>query len=161
MTPVRRKRLLFVAVLVLGVGAATALALKAFRENLLYFYSPSQVLAGKVPPGAQFRLGGLVEPGSVKRSKDSLTVQFVLADCEHTLAVSFTGILPDLFRERQGIVARGKLNAEGVFVAAEVLAKHDENYMPPEVAQSLQTTAGQSCMPADMSTDSNASKESS
>ncbi len=150
MTPVRRKRLLFVATLVLGIGAATGLALKAFRENLLYFFSPTQVLSGAVPAGAQFRLGGLVEAGSVQRSADSLGVRFVLADCEHKLPVSFTGILPDLFREGQGIVARGQLNGEGVFVAEEVLAKHDENYMPPEVAQSLKTTGGASCMPVDM-----------
>ena len=150
MRPVRRKRMLAVVLLVLGISAAVALALKAFRENLLYFYSPTQVLAGAVLPGSQFRLGGLVEPGSVKRARDSLAVKFVLADCEHSLAVSYEGILPDLFRERQGIVARGRLDEQGVFVAEEVLAKHDENYMPPEVADALQTAAGEKCMPADM-----------
>lgn len=150
MTPTRRKRLISVCLLVAGVGLAAMLALRAFQENLLYFYSPTQVLAGAVPAGAAFRLGGLVKKGSVQRSRDSLLVQFVLADCEHEIAVRYEGILPDLFREGQGIVSRGKLNEQGVFDAEEVLAKHDENYMPPEVAASLKSTGGQPCMPVNM-----------
>lgn len=151
MTPRRRRRLLLVGVLLIGLGAAVALMLSAFRENLLYFYSPSEVLAGEVPAGARFRIGGLVEKGSVTRAGDnSLTLRFVLADCNGKLPVRYTGILPDLFREGQGIVAYGRLDGKDRFIADEVLAKHDENYMPKEVADSLQTEDGRSCMPANM-----------
>ena len=139
MTPRRKKRLIFVAALVLGVGAAVALALTAFRENLLYFYSPTQVLSGEAPTGHPIRLGGLVEQGSVAREADGLTVRFSLTDTVQTVPVRYTGILPDLFREGQGIVATGRLNGAGLFVADQVLAKHDENYMPPEVADALKT----------------------
>lgn len=135
----RRRRIVAIAVVVLGVGSATALALRAFQENLLFFFSPSEVLAGKAPAAREFRLGGLVERGSVVRASDGLTVRFRVADLGETLAVQYRGILPDLFREGQGIVARGRLNDAGVFLATEVLAKHDENYMPPEVAASLKT----------------------
>lgn len=152
MTPARRRRLAWVLILVIGVGAATVLGLQALQQNLMYFYSPSQVLAGDVPAGASFRLGGLVKVGSVQRVPDSLDVHFVLADCDHSLSVFYTGILPDLFREGQGIVASGKLNDKGVFVAGEVLAKHDATYMPPAVAAALKDQkTGKSCMPADMS----------
>jgi cytochrome c-type biogenesis protein CcmE len=135
MTP-RRKRLLAVGGILLGVAAATAVALKAFDNNLLYFYDPSQVAAGMAPPGKTFRVGGMVTKGSLKRSPGSLEVRFVLSDYAHDVTVSYTGLLPDLFREGQGIIAHGQLR-DGVFVADEVLAKHDEKYMPPEVAKSL------------------------
>ena len=136
MTP-RRKRMLAVAAIVIGVGAATAVALQALNENLLYFYSPSQIMAGEAPGERSFRLGGLVTSGSVQRSPGSMEVRFTVTDHAQTIPVSYTGLLPDLFREGQGVVARGKLLDDGTFVAEEVLAKHDENYMPPEVAESL------------------------
>lgn len=143
--------MVLVGLLVAGLSAATALALSAFRENLTYFYQPSAVAAGKVPEGARFRLGGLVAAGSVERGQGML-VHFTVADCQARLPVVYSGILPDLFREGQGIVAYGRLNQEGVFVADDVLAKHDENYMSPAVAEAVQDKGGQSCMPADMST---------
>ena len=136
MTP-RQKRMTFVAVLVVGVGIAITLALKAFNENLLYFFSPTQVLAGEAPKDHSFRLGGLVVDGSVKRDPNSLKINFDLTDTESVLQVTYEGILPDLFREGQGIVATGKLINNNMFFADEVLAKHDENYMPPEVADTL------------------------
>ena len=136
MTP-RRKRMLAVAAIVLGVGAATAVALQALNENLLYFYSPSQVMGGEAPNERSFRLGGLVTTGSVERTPGSLEVRFKVTDHAQTIPVSYSGLLPDLFREGQGVIARGKLKDDGTFVAEEVLAKHDENYMPPEVAESL------------------------
>jgi len=135
MTP-RRKRLLAVSAILLGVAAATAVALKAFDNNLLYFYDPSQVAAGQAPIGKTFRVGGLVTKGSLHRTPGSLEVRFVVTDYAHDVTVSYTGLLPDLFREGQGIIAHGQLH-DGVFVADEVLAKHDEKYMPPEVAKSL------------------------
>jgi cytochrome c-type biogenesis protein CcmE len=138
MTP-RRKRLLTIALLLTGMGIATALILRAFEENLMYFFSPSDVAAGKPPAGREFRIGGMVEKGSVARAPDSLEVTFTLTDYAARTRVRYTGILPDLFREGQGIVAHGKLDGTGDFVAREVLAKHDENYMPPEVAASLKT----------------------
>lgn len=131
----RRKVLIFA--IVFGVSIATVLALTAFEENLLYFYSPTDVKAGKAPDSHAFRVGGLVVDGSVMREPDSLTVQFDVTDNEETMTVEYTGILPDLFREGQGIVAMGSMNDSGRFVADEVLAKHDENYMPPEVAEAL------------------------
>lgn len=146
----RQKRVGLLAVLAIGLSAATALTLKAFESNLLYFYDPSQVAAGEAPVGARFRVGGLVEKGSVQRSGDSLQVRFAVADCTHRLAVEHVGILPDLFREGQGIVVHGQLDERGVFQADEVLAKHDENYMPPEVAASLNKSPGLSCMPTRM-----------
>jgi cytochrome c-type biogenesis protein CcmE len=135
MTP-RRKRLLAVGGILLGVGIATAVALRAFDDNLLYFYDPSQVAAGQAPTGKTFRVGGLVTKGSVERVPGSLEVHFVVTDYAHSLTVSYTGLLPDLFREGQGVIAHGRLRG-GTFVADEVLAKHDEKYMPPEVAKSL------------------------
>jgi cytochrome c-type biogenesis protein CcmE len=126
-----------VAAILVGVGVATAFALKAFNQNLLYYYSPTQVHAGEAPGARSIRVGGLVENGSVQRAPGSMEVQFTLTDFQNTLGVSYTGILPDLFREGQGIIARGKLRDDGMFVAEEVLAKHDENYMPPEVKDSL------------------------
>ena len=131
----RRKVLIFA--IVFGVSIATVLALTAFEENLLYFYSPTDVKAGKAPDSHAFRVGGLVVAGTVERIPDSLKVQFDVTDNEETMTIEYEGILPDLFREGQGIVAMGSLDDKGKFVADEVLAKHDENYMPPEVAEAL------------------------
>ncbi len=136
MTP-RRKRLLAVLAIVVGVGVAAALAMLAFRDNLLYFYNPTQVLAGDAPSGRQFRIGGMVTEGSVQRTPGSLEIRFVVTDYRNSIPVRYEGLLPDLFREGQGVVAHGRIGPAGEFVADEVLAKHDENYMPPEVAESL------------------------
>jgi cytochrome c-type biogenesis protein CcmE len=136
MTP-RRKRLYAVVAIVVGVGAAATLATLAFEDNLLYFYSPTQILAGEAPQGRTFRIGGLVTTGSVQRAGGSLEVHFVVTDNRESVPVRYTGLLPDLFREGQGIIAHGRLAESGEFMADEVLAKHDENYMPPEVAESL------------------------
>lgn len=131
----KRKRLLAVLGLVGGLGIATALVLSAFNDNLVFFHSPSDVAEKQLPADKRFRLGGLVEQGSVK--KDGLITDFIVTDLRSSIPVRYTGILPDLFREGQGVVANGKLDAQGRFIAAEVLAKHDENYMPPEVADAL------------------------
>jgi cytochrome c-type biogenesis protein CcmE len=131
-----RRKVLVIGVL-FGVTVAAVLGLTAFQENLLYFYSPTQIVAGEAPDNHSFRIGGLVVNGSVTRKPDSLDVQFDLTDNTETVTVQYTGILPDLFREGQGIVAMGSLQAGGLFIAEEVLAKHDENYMPPEVADAL------------------------
>jgi cytochrome c-type biogenesis protein CcmE len=130
-----------VAVILAGVGIATAFALQAFQKNLLYYYSPTQIQAGEAPSSRSIRVGGLVENGSFERATGSLEAHFTLTDFQNTIRVSYTGVLPDLFREGQGIIARGKMTPEGTFVAEEVLAKHDENYMPPEVADSLKPHA--------------------
>ena len=140
MTP-RHKRMATVAAILVGVGIATAFALQAFEKNMLYYYSPTQILAGEAPDTRSIRVGGLVQDGSVKREPGSLEVRFTLTDFANTVGVSYTGVLPDLFREGQGIIARGKLTGENLFVAEEVLAKHDENYMPPEVKDSLKPHA--------------------
>jgi cytochrome c-type biogenesis protein CcmE len=124
-----------------GLGAlavATMLVLNAFRSNLVFFYSPSQVAAHEAPQGRAFRVGGLVEDGSLKRDPGSLTVSFVVTDMAQRVPVSYTGLLPDLFKEGKGVIAQGKLGPDGVFVADQVLAKHDENYMPPEAADALE-----------------------
>jgi len=139
MRAARKKRLYLIALMVVGVGIAVTFALNAFNQNLMFFYSPSEVIGGEAPKDHTFRLGGLVTDGSVQRQPDGLTVQFDVTDTAKNVTVQYTGILPDLFREGQGIVAHGRLRDDGVFVAEEVLAKHDENYMPPEVADSLKT----------------------
>jgi cytochrome c-type biogenesis protein CcmE len=136
MTP-RQKRMITVVAILAGVGVATAFALQAFQSNLLYYYSPTQIAAGEVPDASAIRVGGLVREGSVARAPGSMEVRFTLTDYGNEVVVSYSGVLPDLFREGQGIIARGNLGTDGVFVAQEVLAKHDENYMPPEVADSL------------------------
>jgi cytochrome c-type biogenesis protein CcmE len=123
-------------VAVLGIGAA--LILNTFNSNLVFFYSPTQVAANEAPTGRSFRIGGLVEQGSVKRESDGVSVRFVVTDTAKIVPVVYTGILPDLFKEGKGVVAQGKLEADGVFHASEVLAKHDENYMPPEAADALE-----------------------
>jgi cytochrome c-type biogenesis protein CcmE len=139
MNPIRKKRLTLIGLMVAGIGVAAWLALNAFDENLMFFFSPSEVAEGKAPTAHPFRIGGLVATDSVKRKEDGLTTSFTVTDNAKSVTVEYTGILPDLFREGQGIVAMGQLNTEGVFIASEVLAKHDENYMPPEVAESLKT----------------------
>lgn len=131
----RHRRLAIVAGIVCAVGVAAALVLNAFRSNLVFFYSPTQVAAREAPAGRTFRLGGLVEAGSVVR--DGLAVRFVVTDTVKTIPVRYQGVLPDLFKEGKGVVAQGQVGADGVFVAREVLAKHDENYMPPEAAEAL------------------------
>ena len=133
----RSKRKLLVVMVVFGVAVAAVLGLTAFEDNLLYFYSPTEVAAGKAPDNRKFRVGGLVVAGTVVRATDSLLVKFDLTDNAKTMTVEYSGILPDLFREGQGIVALGEKNSNGTFIADEVLAKHDENYMPPEVADAL------------------------
>ena len=137
MTP-RRKRILAVFAILVGMALAAMLILTAFEQNLMYFYSPSEVVQGEAPAGRKFRIGGMVVAGSVMRETDSLAVRFDLTDTAQIVTVKYEGILPDLFREGQGIVANGTLNPEGEFIAAEVLAKHDENYMPPEVVEALE-----------------------
>ncbi|MCW8852994.1 MAG: cytochrome c maturation protein CcmE [Gammaproteobacteria bacterium] len=136
----RSRRKVLIAAIVFGVAVATVLGLTAFEENLLYFYSPTQVKAGDAPTSHSFRVGGLVVDGSVKRAPDSLKIEFDVTDNTESMTIEYTGILPDLFREGQGIVAMGSLQAGGKFVAQEVLAKHDENYMPPEVAAALEAS---------------------
>jgi cytochrome c-type biogenesis protein CcmE len=133
----RQRRMVLVGLILLGVGTATALGLTAFKQNMLYFYSPADVVAGKAVKDKVFRLGGMVTEGSVQREPGSMEVRFVLTDYKESVKVSYSGLLPDLFREGQGIVARGKLDGNGVFVAEEVLAKHDENYMPKDVRDTL------------------------
>ncbi len=137
MTPLRRQRFILVGLLVLGVSVALGLTLLALRENINLFFSPTQVKAGEAPQQATFRLGGMVVEGSVRRPDADLSVEFVLTDTVEQVTVTYKGILPDLFREGQGIVTQGMLNNNGIFEAKQVLAKHDENYMPPEVADAL------------------------
>jgi cytochrome c-type biogenesis protein CcmE len=136
--------MLLVLGIVAGVSIAGALALSAFRQNVTFFFDPTQVAAGQVPAGERFRLGGMVTQGSLQRAPGSLEVRFIVTDFSHDVAVRYTGVLPDLFREGAGVVAHGRLRADGTFVADEVLAKHDEKYMPPEVARSLKRRHGES-----------------
>lgn len=143
MTPARRKRLIIVAILVVGVTIAAALGLQAFRQNLLYYFTPVQVAAGDAHVGQSFRMGGLVAMGSVKRMPGSMTVHFTLTDMQRSIPVVYTGILPDLFRQGQGIVVHGRLGKNGLFVADQVLAKHDAKYMPPEVEASIKKAKAQ------------------
>jgi len=140
MTP-RQRRMTLVAVIVVGVSIAGALALRAFRENVMFYFDPSKVAAGQVKPGQRFRLGGMVVKGSVQREPGTLNVSFVVTDFAHSVPVHYDKVLPDLFKEGAGVVALGRLDGRGTFIADEVLAKHDEKYMPPEVARSLK--AGQ------------------
>lgn len=143
MTP-RQRRLTLVIGILAGVSIAGVLALSAFRKNVTFFFDPTQVAAGQVPSGERFRLGGMVTEGSLKRAPGSLEVRFVVTDFSHEVPVSYTGVLPDLFREGAGVVAHGHLGPDGTFIADEVLAKHDEKYMPPEVARSLKRRHGES-----------------
>ena len=131
----RHKRLAIIVVGVVGLTIAALFVLNAFRSNLVFFYSPTEILEGKAPLDRRFRIGGLVEQGSVR--KKGTQVEFIVTDLNTRIAVHFNGILPDLFREGQGVVAQGRITADQRFIADEVLAKHDENYMPPEVADAL------------------------
>jgi cytochrome c-type biogenesis protein CcmE len=133
----RHKRFAFIGLGLLVLGVATVLILNAFQSNLVFFFTPTQVASGEVPQGRSFRIGGMVEDGSLVRENDGLTVRFIVTDTAKRVPVTYKGILPDLFKEGKGAVAQGKLNADGTFVASEVLAKHDENYMPPEAAEAL------------------------
>jgi len=132
----RYKRMWMVAGIVVGVGLAAWLGTQAFRSNVMFFFDPTQIAAGEAPTDKRFRLGGMVEKGSVQKTPGTLDIHFLVTDFKHTVPVSYSGILPDLFREGQGVVAHGRMR-DGTFVADEILAKHDEKYMPPEVAKSL------------------------
>jgi cytochrome c-type biogenesis protein CcmE len=136
----KRRRLLFVAIGLLFLGSATALVLNAFQDSLVFFYSPSDLLAKPAAAGRAVRLGGLVEKGSVVKDADGVTVHFKVTDLKQALAIAYKGVLPDLFREGQGVVVEGRLLPDGSFQATEVLAKHDEKYMPPEVAKALKAS---------------------
>ena len=137
MNSTQKKRLGLIAGGLIICGAAAALVFNAFEENLVFFFSPSQVAAHEAPEGRAFRIGGFVQEGSVQRQKDGVTVRFEVTDTAHTVPVTYKGSLPDLFKEGKGVVAQGKLQ-NGVFVADQVLAKHDENYMPPEAEKAVQ-----------------------
>ena len=134
----RHKKLTIIIASVAALGLAATLVLDAFQSNLVFFFSPTQVAANEAPQGKSFRIGGLVEEGSVKRQSDGVTISFVVTDTAKVIPVVYTGILPDLFKEGKGVVAQGKLSSDGIFRADEVLAKHDENYMPPEAAAALE-----------------------
>nr|WP_091668137.1 cytochrome c maturation protein CcmE [Massilia sp. PDC64] len=137
----RHKRLILLAGALALLAIATMLVLSAFRKNLVFFFTPTQVLAGEAPRGQSLRIGGLVENGTLQRQADGVTVSFVVTDLAHKVTVNYRGILPDLFKEGKGVVAQGRLDANHVFVADQVLAKHDENYMPPEAADALRKGA--------------------
>jgi cytochrome c-type biogenesis protein CcmE len=136
MTPARLRRLYMVLGILAGVGVATGFALQSFKSSIGY-QDPTQVLAGAIPPGKRFQLGGMVKPGSVQRTSGTLEVRFVVTDFRNEIPAIYEGVLPDLFKENSGVQANGKLNDKGVFIADEVLAKHDENYMPPAMGRSL------------------------
>jgi cytochrome c-type biogenesis protein CcmE len=140
MTP-RRRRLYWVIGILAGVAFASALALRAFQQNVTFYFDPTKIAAGEVRSGQSFRLGGMVEKGSLVRTPGTLDVSFVVTDFRHSVPVHYSQVLPDLFREGSGVVAHGHLDSQGTFIADEVLAKHDENYMPPPVARSLQQAA--------------------
>jgi cytochrome c-type biogenesis protein CcmE len=135
MTP-RRRRMMFVALILLAAGGATAFALSAFKDNVLYYYTPTQLLTNSVPQGRALRIGGMVSQGSVHREPGSLDVKFVITDFAKDVPVSYSGVLPDLFREGQGVIVRGRMDGS-TFAAQEVLAKHDEKYMPPDISDSV------------------------
>ena len=147
MTPRQRRVTLVVGILV-GVSAAVALAVRAMNENVMFFFDPTQVASGEAPIDKRFRLGGMVRPGTVVREPGTLEMSFVVTDFQKDVSVKYSGIVPDLFRENQGVVAHGRLGADGTFVADEILAKHDENYMPPEVAEAIKNKHG-GVMPVD------------
>lgn len=134
----RHRRLSIIVLCLAALGAAAALVLNAMQSNLVFFFTPTQVAAKEAPQNRSFRIGGLVEEGSIKRQPDGLTVNFNVTDTARTIPVVYTGLLPDLFREGKGVVTQGRIGAEGVFKADEVLAKHDENYMPPEAAHAIE-----------------------
>jgi cytochrome c-type biogenesis protein CcmE len=140
----RYKRMWMVAGIVAGMGLAAWLATSAFRENVMFFFNPTQIAAGEAPADKRFRIGGMVAKGSVEKTAGTLDIRFQVTDFKHTVPVKYSGLLPDLFREGQGVIAHGRLD-NGVFVADEILAKHDEKYMPKEVAESL----GENAPPAE------------
>jgi len=142
----RHRRFAWIGAGLAALGVAVALVLNAFQSNLVFFFTPSQVIAKEAPQSRQFRVGGLVESGSLKRDPNSLTVQFRVTDTAQTIPVTYTGLLPDLFKEGKGVVAQGALGADGAFHATEVLAKHDENYMPPEAKQAIDQAQKRSAM---------------
>jgi len=142
----RHRRFAWIGAGLAALGVAVALVLNAFQSNLVFFFTPSQVIAKEAPQARPFRIGGLVETGSLKRDPNSLTVQFRVTDTAQTIPVTYTGLLPDLFKEGKGVVAQGSLGADGAFHATEVLAKHDENYMPPEAAQAIEQARKRSAM---------------
>ena len=133
----RHKRIAFICVALAGLGVAAALVLSAFQSNLVFFFSPTQVAAKEAPVDRTFRIGGLVQEGTLQRDADNLTVRFTVTDTAASIPVVYKGILPDLFKEGRGCVAQGKIGADGVFQADQVLAKHDENYMPPEAGKAI------------------------
>ena len=139
----RKKRILMVFAILVGISISVILILTAFEKNLMYFYSPTEIINGDAPKARSFRIGGLVVTDSVIRNSDDLKVSFILTDTVNKVKVIYEGILPDLFREGQGIVANGKLQSDNIFIAEQVLAKHDENYMPPEVAEALEAAGAQ------------------
>ena len=147
MTP-RQRRLALVAGILAGVSVAALLAMRAFEDNVMFFFDPSQVATGEAPVDKRFRLGGMVRPGTVHRTPGSLEMSFVVTDFNRDVPVRYEGVVPDLFRENQGVVAHGRLGQDGTFVADEILAKHDENYMPPEVARAIKEKHG-GVMPVD------------
>lgn len=149
MTPARKKRLYWILALVCGASAAVTLALAALRENINLFFTPTQISTGEAPHGTRIRAGGLVEKGSLKRTSDSLALRFTVTDGARGVVVSYQGILPDLFREGQGIVVMGRLEQDGILHADEVLAKHDENYMPPEAMHALKQASAADRAPPD------------
>ena len=133
----RHKRIAFIVASLAALGLATWLVLAAFRQNLVFFFSPTQVAAKEAPVNKTFRIGGLVENGSLKRENDGLTIRFTVTDTANTIPVVYKGIMPDLFKEGRGCVAQGRVGSDGVFYADQIMAKHDENYMPPEAARAL------------------------
>lgn len=142
MHPIRKKRIITVSIILIVLSAAIGLVMYALQQNINLFYSPTQIASGEAPVGANIRAGGMVVKGSVKRDPDSLEVTFEVTDFNNTVRIEYAGILPDLFREGQGIVAQGKLMKNGIFNASQVLAKHDEKYMPPEVSDALKQAKG-------------------
>lgn len=143
MHPVRKKRIVTISVILVVLATAIGLVMYALSQNINLFYSPTQIEGGEAPQGVTLRAGGMVVENSVERASDSLNVAFLVTDYKHSLRVEYKGILPDLFREGQGIVAQGKLDERGVLIASEVLAKHDEEYMPPEVSAALEQSKAQ------------------
>ncbi|MFZ5526501.1 MAG: cytochrome c maturation protein CcmE [Pseudomonadota bacterium] len=141
MSPVRRKRLALVALSLVALSASAALVLSAFEKNLVFFFTPTQINSGEAPADQRLRVGGLVQMGSIKRHADGLTVSFIVTDTVQHVPVLYKGLLPDLFKEGKGVVAQGRLGPDKVFKADEVLAKHDENYMPPEASAALKQAA--------------------
>ena len=138
MTPRRRRRLFLTLTVALGAAVAVGLSVNAFRQNILFFFTPTQVAAGEAPAGRPFRIGGLVKTGSFQRGDGELTARFVITDTANDVTVRYDGLFPDLFEEGKGVVARGEMESSGEMRASEVLAKHDENYMPPEVGAALE-----------------------